>query len=126
MAEAVTTIEFRQRLAKHFCDDSALPKLGFMAFGDGGHMADGTAKTPDPDRTELVHEVLRKPLMELYQEDAQSVTASGRLEEEDLPGVWVSEAAVFDESGHMVGYKFFAPKVKEADETYIVRIKLRF
>lgn len=126
MAEAIVTTQFRQRLAKRFCDNSALPRLGFMAFGDGGHTADGTAKTPSPSRTSLAHELVRKPLMELYQEDCLSVTAAGRLEESELPGFWISEAGVFDESGYLVGYKFFAPKVKEADETYIVRIKLRF
>jgi phage-related tail fiber protein len=126
MAEAVTTDQFRRFLAKHFCDNGALPRLGFMAFGDGGHNADGSAKTPDPARTALAHELVRKPLLELYQEDDMSVTASGRLEDADLPGYWISEAGVFDESGRLVGYRFFAPKVKEADETYLVRIKLRF
>ena len=126
MSEAIIVTNFRSRLAKQACDGTAVPKLAYMAFGDGGHNSDLTAKTPDANRTALVHELLRKPLQDIYQEDLLSATASGKLDTGELVGAKISEAGVFDANNNLVGYKFFAPKIKEADEEYTVRIKLRF
>ena len=126
MSEAIVVTNFRRRLAKQACEGTAVPKLAYMAFGDGGHNGDLTAKTPDANRTTLVHELLRKPLREIYQEDLLSATAAGTLETNELLGAKISEAGIFDAAGNLVGYKFFAPKIKEADEEYTVRIRLRF
>lgn len=126
MAEATTTNHFRRRLAKHMFDESALPKIGMMAFGDGGHNTDGTPKAPSADRTALVNERIRKVLVSVAQEDQYSVTAIGRLAKSDLVGVSVSEAGLLDTAGNLLGFRNFAPKIKEADEEYEVRIKLKF
>ena len=126
MAEATTTYNFRQRLAKHFYDGSSLPQIAMMAFGDGGHNADGTAKPPDAARTTLNHELLRKPLAQVIQEDGYSVTGTGRLEKPELLGAHISEAALLDASGNMIGFRNFAPKIKESDETYEIAVKLKF
>ena len=67
MAEATTTNHFRRRLAKRMFDESALPKIGMMAFGDGGHNTDGTPKAPSADRTALVNERIRKVLVSVAQ-----------------------------------------------------------
>jgi len=126
VAEATTTNNFRQRLARHFYDGSALPQVAMMAFGDGGHNADGTAKQPDPGRTSLYHEVLRKPLAQKVQEDAYSVTGTGRIEKSEVIGAHISEAALLDENGNMLSFRNFAPKIKESDETYEIKVKLKF
>jgi len=126
MSEATTTYNFRQRLARHFYDNSALPQVAMMAFGDGGHNADGTAKPPDAARTTLYHEMLRKPLAQVIQEDDYSVTGTGRLEKVELLGAHISEAALLDASGNMLGFRNFAPKIKESDETYEIAVKLKF
>lgn len=126
MAEATTTNHFRRRLAKRMFDESPLPKIGMMAFGDGGHNADGTPKAPSADRTALVNERIRKVLVSVAQEDQYSVTATGRLAKSDLVGVSVSEAGLLDTAGNLLGFRNFAPKIKEADEEYEVRIKLKF
>jgi len=97
-----------------------------MAFGDGGHNADGTAKQPDPARTSLYHEVLRKPLAQKVQEDAYSVTGTGRIEKSEVIGAHISEAALLDENGNMLSFRNFAPKIKESDETYEIKVKLKF
>ena len=125
MAEATTTSNFRQRLAKHMFDGTALPQATHMAFGDGGH----TGITPQPadaNRTSLYHQLLVKPLAALIQEDSTSLTATGRIEASELIGISISEAALLDSAGNVLGFRNFAPKVKENDETYDIKIKLKF
>ena len=125
MSEAITTNNFRQRIARHFFDGSALPQVTHMAFGDGGH----TGLTPKPangTQTSLVHELLRKPLEVVTQEDVYSVTGTGRIEASELVGISISEAALLDSAGNVLGFRNFAPKVKESDETYDIKIKLKF
>lgn len=125
MAEATTTDNFRQRLAKHMFDGTALPQATHMAFGDGGH--NGLSPKPaDASRTGLYHEVLRKSLSSIVQEDAYSMTGTGRIEFSELIGISISEAALLDSGGNMLGFRNFAPKVKESDETYDIKIKLKF
>ena len=130
MSEATTTTNFRQRLASHMFDNTTLPPVAYMAFGDGGHTVFDTGvsgvKPADANRTTLYHELLRKSLAGLIQEDSLSLTATGRIENTDLIGQTISEAALLDSAGNMLGFRNFAPKVKEGDETYDIKIKLKF
>jgi phage-related tail fiber protein len=107
-------------------DNSTLAPIFYMAFGDGGHNADMTPKSPSVTATSLSHEVLRKPLALVTQEDLYSTTGKGTVEASELIGVSISEAGLFDSSGLLVGLKTFAPKHKESDERYEISIKLRF
>lgn len=126
MAEAIVVDAFRKRLAKHMTDNSALPPITYMAFGDGGHNADQTAKSPSATATALAHEVLRKPLALITQEDLYSTTGKGAVEASELIGVPISECGLIDSAGQLVGLKNFAPKYKESDERYEMSVKLRF
>lgn len=127
MAEAVTALSYRHRIAKQAAGGTPVPKIAFMAFGDGGHDP-ATLKAIQPSDTQksLNHEVMRKPLIAVSQEDPLSVTGRGMIEGLDLVGVRISEAALLDSAGNVVGIKNFAPKVKESDERYEISIKLRF
>lgn len=125
MAEATTTEDYRKRLAKHMFDGTILPSATQIAFGDGGHTGT-TPKPADATRTQLYHELLRKPLATLIQEDLFSLTGKGVIEKTDLVGISISEAALLDSAGNMLGFRNFAPKVKENDETYDIKIKLKF
>ena len=126
MAEAITVDAYRKRLAKHMADNTALPPIAFMAFGDAGHNADLTPKPPSAAALGLAHEILRKPLAAITQEDAFSTTGKGVIEASELVGARISEAALIDANGQLVGLKNFAPKLKESDERYEISIKLRF
>lgn len=126
MAEAVTTRSFRRRLAAHFATGEVLPVIASMAFGDGGHDADGKAVPPDSSRDTLYSETLRKDLETIVQEDEFSVTGVGRVSKEELVGRDISEAGLLDAEGNLLGIKTFARKIKDADEEYEVRIKLVF
>ncbi|MCY1298623.1 hypothetical protein D9M70_481170 [compost metagenome] len=126
MAEAITVKGYRKRLAAAMAGGAPLKKVKFMAFGDGGHNADLTAKAPSDEQEALNHEVLRKVLTAVAQEDLFSVTGRGVLEANEVIGLRISEAALLDEDGKLIGLKNFAPKVKEPDERYEISIKLRF
>ena len=126
MAEAITVKGYRKRLAAAMAGGAPLKKVKFMAFGDGGHNANLTAKPPSDEQEALNHEVLRKVLTAVTQEDPFSVTGRGLLESRELIGLRISEAALLDEDGNLIGLKNFAPKVKESDERYEISIKLRF
>ncbi len=126
MSEATTTNGYRQRLAKLHYDGTALSQVAQMAFGDGGHNPDGSPKTPNPAQTTLVREVLRKNLSAIAQEDLYSVTGTGLITEAELVGIHISEAGLLDASGNLLGFRNFAPKIKEADEEYEIKIKLKF
>jgi hypothetical protein len=125
MAEAVTAYDYRLRLARQAHDGTPVKRIFYMAFGDGGHNPDLTPKSPDPNRTTLWNELLRKPLTTVTR-DALETTGRGALEEAELVGARVSEAALLDEDGKVVGFKTFAPKLKESDERYEISITLRY
>ena len=127
MGEAVITDQFRQRLAKRFVGGvEPLPKIFYVAFGDGGHNADNTLKAIDRSRVALSHELTRKQVSSVTQEDFFSVTGTGILDKADLVGAKISEAGLLDSSGKLLGYKHFGPHPKENDEEYDVAVKLKF
>jgi phage-related tail fiber protein len=126
MAEAVVVNTYRQRIAARMAGGAQLAPVAYMAFGDGGHNADLTPKAPSASATELNHEILRKPLAAITQEDLYSVTGKGAVEANEVVGAVISEAALIDANGQLVGLKTFAPKFKENDERYEISIKLRF
>jgi len=126
MAEGVTANDHRKRIAAAMAAGAPLKPAAFMAFGDGGHTADMKAKPASADATGLANELIRKPLSALSQEDDYSVTGSGLLDKADLVDAYVSEAALLDSDGNLIGIRNFRPKVKESDESYLVKIKLRY
>lgn len=127
MAEAITTNRYRQHLARAMAGSESLQPIRFMAFGDGGHNPTTLQPiAPDPAQTALRHERLRKPLASITHEDSYSVTGMGAVDYSELIGVAISEAALIDASGALVGIKNFSPKIKEGDERYETSVKLRF
>lgn len=126
MAEAITVTKYRERLARMMVDGTPVQEMAFMAFGDGGHGDDLKPITPLPNTEQLHNELLRKPLAWIANEDPLSATGRGVLEANELVGARISEAALFDSDGLMIGYKTFSPKFKESDERYEVNIRLRF
>lgn len=124
-AEAVLLTQFRQKVAGHIAGKETLKPITHMAFGDGGHRDDGTVIPPSEAQTALKHEILRKPLAVVNQEDLLSATGSGVIEKDELVGKAISEAALVDGDGDVVAVKNFAPKLKEADERYDVSIRVR-
>lgn len=125
-AEAVLLKSFRERIAAHMAGNGALYPIKYIAYGDGGHNSNLQPISPSEDATALQHEVLRKEVAAVRQDDSLSVTGKGTIENNELIGTQLSEAALVDSQGNLIGIKTFAPKVKEADERYQIEIKVRF
>jgi len=125
MAEPIVTNGHRQRLASFIKTGTGLSAAAKMAFGDGGYNGEGVIQ-PDPAQTALNSELLRKDLSLLIQEDDYSVTATGVILKTELNGVSISEAGLLDADGRLMGFKNFVPKIKEDDEEYNIKIKLKF
>lgn len=127
MADAVLLDSYRERIAAHMAGKGTLKPIGYVAFGDGGHDRETMLPIP-PEETDtgLKHEVLRKPVTLITQEDSLSVTGRGTVENNELLNIQLSEAALLDTDGNFIAIKCFAPKIKESDERYEIAIKLRF
>lgn len=127
MAEAVTLLSYRKRMAKQSAGGPAVSKIAYMAFGDRGFDPKTLrAIQPSENQVSLNNEVMRKPLTTVAQEDELSVTGRGMIEGSEMVGVQISEAALIDADGNLLGIKNFAPKIKESDERYEISIKLRY
>jgi len=127
MAEAGVTLNaYRERLADANAGGAAISPITHMAFGDGGHRADLSVIPPDAEQVALNNELLRVSLDSVAKDTRFSVTGTGTIQNDDLVGKAISEAALVDGAGNLVGIKNFSPKVKEADEYYETSIKLRF
>lgn len=126
LSDATMTNEYRRRLAAFMAGAGEIAPLAFMAFGDGGHHDDMSAKQASADATSLNHEILRKPLSHIVQEDEYSVSGKCIAEAREITSGVISEAGIFDRDGHLVAWKCFSPKFTEAGETYGVTLAMRY
>jgi len=126
VSEAVVVDSYRQRIAAHMADAGAIKPIAFIAYGDGGHTPENTAKPVSSAAVSLYHEVKRKPVTALIQEGLYSATGKGVVESGDLPASVLSEAGLLDADGKLICWKTFAPKYLENGETYGVNLKMRF
>lgn len=124
MGEAITTSGLRTRMAQFFKTGSGLSQISKIAFGDGGY-ANGKIVAPDAEQTSLNNELLRKNITVLNEDD-YSVTGIGILQKNELVEASISEAGLLDDAGNLLGLKNFSPKIKDDDESYEIRIKLKF
>lgn len=133
MSEAVTLNAYRRRMAAHMAGNGTQPPIAYMAFGDGGHNANNTAKAADVEATALFHEVFRKPLAGITQADLYSTLGKGTITPAELAGAdflegvpVISEAALVDANGDLCGIKTFAPKYMDGEEGYAISLTIRF
>lgn len=126
MAEAIEVDAYRKRKAAHNAGAIVMAPIAYIAIGDGGHNPDNTAKSANSSATALNHEVLRKPLASIIQEDEFSSTGIGVIDADEIPGGVISEAALYDANNYLVCIKNFPAKYLEEGETYSISLKQRF
>jgi hypothetical protein len=125
MADAIVPASYRQTLAAGMrAGGATIAPITHMAFGDGGHNADNSVKPSG--QAALYHERLRKPLDLVLNEDPLSCTGRGSIAQSELIGVTVSEAALLDSGGRVVGMITFPPKVKDGTEAFEFSLKVKF
>jgi len=115
MAEAVTTVKGREKLCRAHAGDSLLPKLKYIAYGDGGTDADGNPLPPTGEEVSLHNELLRMEIDEHNYPIQTTCEYKSGLSKSDLANVYISELGIFDEEGDLIVYKTFLKKGKDDD-----------
>ena len=110
----------REKLVKARAGDIEMAKVVGMAFGDGGVDEEGTVIPPAENQTTLRHEIFRKPCSGHTFTTDTTCRYECTLALNECVGKEISEIALYDEDGDLVGIKTFTRKGKDDDveQTY--------
>lgn len=115
MAEAMFTEKGREKLCKAHAGDLLLPKIKYIAYGDGGVDENDIPIPITGKETALRKELLRIEIdSHTYPEPTICEYQSG-LGKDDLANIYISELGIFDEDGDLIIYKTFLKKGKDDD-----------
>lgn len=116
----IITKAARMKLVRARAGDIALPKITGMAFGDGGVDASGTVIPPTENQTGLRGEFFRKAVTGHTFPKDTTCRYECTLAQDECVGKEISEIALYDEDGDIVGIKTFTRKGKDDDveQTY--------
>lgn len=126
MADAVVTLAARTKMLKARAGVIPLPKIVGIAFGDGGINDAGEVIAPNGGQTELNSELIRKPVSGYTFLSETKCRYECMLENRELSGKYISEAALYDEDGDLVAIKNFLPKGKDTDIEMVIQIDDEF
>lgn len=117
MAKAVITATRRRKLCRSSAGDQTLPRIAWMAWGDGGTEADGTVKETGGNEIGLYNELARKEIEThgYVNEGETTCRYTATLEKGELTGKEISEMGLYDEDGELAAYKTFMKKGKDED-----------
>ena len=115
-SEAVILTTFRQKIAAHMAGNGTLAPAKYIAFGDGGHKKDGSVVPVSEEQAGLNHEVLRKELSYVTQDDPLSFTGKGAIDKNELLATVLSEAGLVGADDDFIALKTFPPKVIGSDD----------
>lgn len=91
---------------------NSIPKIKYIAIGDGAESSDGTIKNPSEVQTQLFHEVKRYADITVEIIDS-TVKYTVIIPESDLKNIKINEMALVDETGSICAVKTFGNKVKD-------------
>lgn len=109
----VTTNKVRAKLARALGVTGRLPIVTHMAFGTGGVTADNVPIAPTPDMNALRREVFRIPVSEVTFPVPTTVQFLAELSLPAHNGHELSELAIVDEDGDLVGIQSFSIITKQ-------------
>lgn len=112
----------RRKLCQAHAGDRALPKIRYMAFGNGGIDEEtGEVLEPTGEETSLRGELLRRKIDSHSYTDEKRTTCryTVRLGKPELANESISELGLYDEEGELVAIKRFLPKGKDEDMEFI-------
>lgn len=115
MADAVMTQKGRENLTKAHAGDILLPKLKYIAYGDGGVDENRVPLPTTGEEVSLRHELLRMELDDHNYPIPTTCQYESGLSKTDLANTYLSELGIFDEEGDLIIYKTFLPKGKDDD-----------
>lgn len=115
MAAGKITAVGRRKLCMAHAGDISLPRIMYMAVGDGGLDGEGNPVEITGEEVSLSHELLRKEITTHTYPEETTCRYGMRLGKEELAGEHISEMGLFDGEGELVAYKNFLPKGKDSD-----------
>lgn len=126
MAQGVITTIGRKKLCQAHAGDIPLPKIMYMAFGNGGIDGAGNVLSTNGEEISLRNELMKKKIDSHSYPDDTTCRYSVRLSKEDLAGENISEQGLYDESGDLIAYKTFLPKGKDDDMEFVFEMDEEF
>lgn len=115
MANAVMTERGREKMCKAHAGDMVLPKIKYIAYGDGGVDTDGNPLGMTGNEVSLHHELLRKEITKHVYPVPTTCEYTASLNKTELANTYISEIGLFDEEEELVVYRNFLPKGKDDD-----------
>ncbi|MBS6517428.1 MAG: phage tail protein [Clostridium sp.] len=119
--KGIVTETGRKKLCTAHAGDYCLPKILYMAFGNGGLSEEGIVREPTGRENILYSELLRKEIEKHSYTDETQTTCryTARLEKPELSNQSISELGLYDEENDLVAIKTFLPKRKDEDMEFI-------
>lgn len=105
----------REKLCSAHAGDRTLPKLKYIAYGDGGVDEQGTPILPTGEEVSLRNELFREEIDEHEYPILTTCEYKHELSKIELANVYLSELGIFDEEGDLIIYKTFLRKGKDDD-----------
>jgi len=115
MADAKITEKGREKLCKAHAGDISLPKLKYIAYGDGGVDENDVPYIVTGEEVSLRNELLRIEIQEHCFPEDTICEYQSELSKSDLANVYLSELGIFDEEGDLIIYETFLKKGKDDD-----------
>ncbi len=97
----------------------SIPKIKYMAFGDGGVTSDGELKSPSDLRNSLFNEIQRFEVGTPQIIDATTARYVVELAENELVEVDINEVGLIDDNNKLCAIKTFVSKTKADDEKFV-------
>lgn len=124
---SVITLYRRKNLAKITSGAiTSIPKIAYIALGDGGVGEDGQVIAPSEDQTALKSEIQRYPVDPVVYPVETTARYSITVAENDLAGEAISEMGLLDEEGELCVVRNCSPKIKDSGEQFTFEIDDEF
>lgn len=122
----IVTKTGREKMAKARAGEITLPKIMYMAFGDGACDETGNVIPPAMDQVTLSNELMRKEIESHNFPISTTCRYKARLSEGELSNIGINEVALIDSEGDVVGIKCFKNKYKDEDMEMVFEIDDEF
>lgn len=126
MADAKITRKGREKLCRAHAGDRSLPKLKYVAYGDGGTDVEHVPLVVTGEEVALRNERLRLKIDDHNYPIPTTCEYQSELNKSDLANVFISELGVFDEEEDLIVYMTFLPKGKDDDMLFQFSIQESF
>ena len=115
MANAVIKEKGREKMCKSHAGDMVLPKIKYIAYGEGGVDEAGTPLPVTGEEVSLRNELLRREVDSHGYPIPTTCEYKSSLGKTELAQKYISEVGLFDEEGDLVMYRTFLKKGKDDD-----------